>query len=370
MKGSDIIKYLEKWSPKAVAWQKDNVGLQVGSEESEVKNIFLCLELTDDALKDAIKKKCNFIITHHPLIFQPIKSLDFSHDKNSKLIRQIIKNDLTVYSAHTNLDFTKDGVSYQLAKALGLKKIKFLKFSDSNQFKLVTFVPFESVSKISKAIFEAGAGKIGDYTKCSYRVEGTGTFEGSENTNPVIGTALKFEEVKEMKLEVLVDSWNLRKVISALLKNHPYEEPAYDVYPLSNENVNYGFGAIGELEKEMTVKSFLNKVRKNINPNFNYCKGKDNTIKTVAVCGGSGIELLSSAIANRADAFITADIKYHAFHDAEGKILLIDAGHYETEIFSLTGIKEKLEKFLLTENSKIKVKIFGGSTNPVQYYKN
>jgi dinuclear metal center YbgI/SA1388 family protein len=370
MKGSEIIKYLEKWSPKAIAWQKDNVGLQIGSEESEVKKIFLCLELTDDALREAIKKKCNFIITHHPLIFLPIKSLDFSHDKNSKLIQQIIKNDLTVYSAHTNLDFTKDGVSYQLAKALKLKKIKFLKHSDNNQFKLVCFVPVESVAKISQAIFEAGAGTIGDYEKCSYRVDGTGTFKGFENTNPVIGTALKFEEVKEIRLEAIVESWNLRSVISALLKNHPYEEPAFDVYPLSNENVNYGFGAIGELEAVMSIKSFLNEVRKRVNPNFRYCEGKNNKIKTIAVCGGSGIELLPEALAKGADVFITADIKYHTFHEAERKILLIDAGHYETEIFSLTAIKDKLEKFFHIEKLKIEVEIINSTTNPVRYYKN
>jgi dinuclear metal center YbgI/SA1388 family protein len=370
MKGLEIIKYLEDWSPKAVAWQKDNVGLQVGSAESEVKKIFLCLELTERALKEAINKKCNLIITHHPLIYQPIKSIDYSQDKNSKLIQQIIKNDITIYSAHTNLDFTKDGVSFQLAKTLGLKKIKFLKNLEGGQFKIVVFVPVESLIKVSEALFEAGAGIIGEYSKCSYRLKGKGTFEGSENTNPAIGTALKYEEVNEERLEMIVDSWKLRNVISVLLKTHPYEEPAYDIYSLSNENINFGYGAIGELDNEIATRTFLKMVETKINSDFRFGKGKSDKIKTVAVCGGDGSELLPAAISKGADAFITADIKYHTFHDAEGKILLIDAGHYETEIFCLGGIKTKLEKLFQIKKSKIKIEIFRGSTNPIQFYKN
>ncbi|MCX6151144.1 MAG: Nif3-like dinuclear metal center hexameric protein [Ignavibacteriales bacterium] len=370
MKGNGIITYLENWSPKAIAWQKDNVGLQVGSAEEEVQGILLCLELTESALKEAIKKRCNFIITHHPLIFQPIKSLNFTQDKTSKLIQELIKNNITLYSAHTNLDFTKDGVSYQLAKALSLTKIKFLKNLDSNQFKLVTFVPKENLLKLSNALFEAGAGKIGEYNKCSYRLEGKGTFEGSENSQPVIGSAMKFEEVDEVRLEMILDQWNLRNVITALLKNHPYEEPAYDVYPLANENLNYGMGAIGELENEMEYKSFLKYVEEKIGGNFRFCKGNGDKIKTVAVCGGSGSDLLSAAISKEADAFIAADVKYHTFHDAEDKILLIDAGHYETEIFILYKIKDKLDRFLQTEKPRIKTVIFKRTTNPVHFYKN
>jgi dinuclear metal center YbgI/SA1388 family protein len=370
MKGLDIIKYLEDWAPKGIAWEKDNPGLQIGSVEYEVKNVFLCLELTGEALNEAINKKCNLIITHHPLLFHPIKSLNFTKDKNSQIIEKIIKNDIVVYSAHTNLDFTKDGVSFQLAKALSLNNVRFIKNLDSNQFKLVVFVPENNLEHLTSALFDAGAGIIGEYKKCSFRVGGKGTFEGSANSNPAIGSALNYEEINEVRLETIVYSWKLKNVISALLKNHPYEEPAYDVYPLSNENVNYGMGAVGELKDEMSLNSFLRYVKERISSNFRYCNGKGDKIKKVAVCGGSGSELLPAAIASRADAFITADIKYHTFQDAEGRILLIDAGHFETEIFSLSAIKEKLDILLANNKSGIRVKIFKGTTNPVRFYKN
>ena len=370
MRGSDIIKYLEDWAPKGIAWEKDNPGLQIGSVECEVKNVFLCLELTEEALNEAVNKKCNLIITHHPLIFHPIKALNFTKDKNSQIIEKIIKNDIVVYSAHTNLDFTKDGVSFQLAKILGLNNIRFIKNQDSNQFKLVVFVPENALENLSRALFDAGAGIIGEYKKCSFRLEGKGTFEGSVKTNPSVGSALKYEEVNEIRLEMIVASWKLKNVIASLLKNHPYEEPAYDIYPLSNENVNYGMGAAGELKNEMSPNTFLRYFKDKLNSNFRYCNGDGNKIKKVAVCGGSGSELLPVAISEGADAFITADIKYHTFHDAEGKILLIDAGHYETEIFSLKAIKEKLEEFLADNKSKVRIEIYKGTTNPVHYYKN
>jgi dinuclear metal center YbgI/SA1388 family protein len=370
MKGQDIIKYLEDWAPKDVAWEKDNPGLQIGSGDREVKNVFLCLELTGDALNEAINKKCNFILTHHPIIFNPIKKLDFNKDKNSQIIEKVIKNDIIVYSAHTNLDFTFGGVSFQLAKCLNLINIRFLKNLNCDQLKLVVFVPENYVEMLSQSLFNAGAGTIGEYKKCSFRTHGKGTFEGSKDTNPHVGSALKFEEIDEIRLEMILDSWKLKDVINALLKNHPYEEPAFDLYPLSNENSNYGMGTIGELKDEMSQNSFLHYVKDKIRNNFRYSNGTGNKIKKVAVCGGSGSELLPAAIANGADAFITADIKYHTFHKAEGQILLIDAGHYETEIFSLKAIKEKLDTFLSDNKSKIKVEIFKGTTNPVHFYKN
>ena len=370
MKGKDIIKYLEEWVPKGIAWEKDNPGLQIGSEEYEVKNVFLCLELTGEALNEAIIKKCNLIITHHPLIFHPIKTLNINKDKNHQIIAKVIKNDILVYSAHTNLDFTKDGVSFQLAKVLGLNNVSFIKNLDGNQFKLVVFVPENALENLSSALYNAGAGIIGEYKKCSFRMEGRGTFEGSENTNPSVGSPLNYEEVNEVRLEMIIDSWKLKNVISALMKNHPYEEPAYDIYPLFNGNVNYGMGVIGELKEEMPINLFLRYIKQRLCSNFRYGSGKGNNIKKVAVCGGSGSELLTAAIANGADAFITADIKYHTFQDAEGKILLVDAGHYETEIHSLNAIKERLDKFIKENKSKIKVERFNGTTNPVHFYKN
>ncbi len=365
----ELINYLEEWAPRGAAWERDNVGLMVGTEKSEVKKIFLCLELNPKALDEAIRQKCNLIITHHPFIFRPIKKINYSRDTKSELLRLLIKNDISLYSAHTNLDFTVDGVSYSLARKLGLKNIKFLKNEEANQFKLVVFVPSNKVQSVADAMFEAGAGEIGNYSKCSFSSGGTGTFEGDENSNPAIGKKESFEEVEEIRLEVLVHSWKLNSVIKALLKAHPYEEPAYDIYPLKNKNVNYGYGAIGQLDKSLSRKEFLDLVVKKLNcKNLRYTENKGR-IRNVAVCGGAGADLINDAIRANADAFVTADIKYHDFEEANGKILLVDAGHYETEVHILDVLKKRIQNFYKEKNKKIEVIKFRGSTNPVKFYK-
>ncbi|MDR3625545.1 MAG: Nif3-like dinuclear metal center hexameric protein [Ignavibacteriaceae bacterium] len=366
----EIIKYIEEWAPKEIAWQKDNVGLQIGSVDRKIKNILLCLELTNEVIDDAIKKGCNLIVSHHPLLFSPLKRIDLQNDKNSKLIERLIKKDITLYSAHTNLDFTKGGVSFELAKVLKLKNIDFLSRAKSNQYKLAVFVPAEYIEKVADAIFEAGGGKIGGYNNCSFRTSGTGTFKGSANSNPAIGEMGKYEKVNEVKLEVLVDSWKVKQVLAALFKSHPYEEVAYDIYPLENSG-NYGAGAIGELESPLSKTDFLKFISTQIKvKNFRYVDCPKNKIKKVAVCGGAGSDLLNEAIYANADAFITADIKYHLFHDAKGKILLVDAGHYETEIHSLNELKRRLTHFIGINNSNIKIFKFNGSTNPIIFYNN
>lgn len=364
----EIIKYLEDWAPKEIAWQNDNVGIQVGNTNKRVTNILIGLELTPDVLTQAIKKNCNLIITHHPLIFRPIKKLEVNKDPDSKLIEKLIKKDITLYSAHTNLDFTKHGVSFQLAKKLGLKNITFLQNLKANQYKLSVFIPCTHVEKVSSAIFSAGAGIIGEYSSCSFRSEGQGTFKGSPISNPVIGLRGKYEKVEEIKLEVLLDSWKLNDVLKSMFAVHPYEEPAYDIYPLENYNINYGAGAIGNFEKSLTLSETLSLIsRKLRTKNLRYASGSTRRVKKVAVCGGSGSDLISEAINKGADAFITADIKYHSFHFAIEKILLIDAGHYETEIPIIDELHRRISK-LVKETSKIKVLKFNGNTNPVNFY--
>jgi dinuclear metal center YbgI/SA1388 family protein len=368
MTGKEIIKYLEEWAPKSIAWEKDNVGLQVGDPEIRIKNILLSLDLKTEVIETAIKDNCNLIITHHPLLYYPLKNLDFSKSNRAIMIEMLIKNNITLYSAHTNLDFTKHGVSFQLAKKLGLKDIRFLKNLKENQFKLSVFVPLTHIDKVAEAIHQAGGGVIGEYSHCSFRTTGTGTFRGSLESNPSIGKKDVVESVEEVKLEVLVDQWKLNQVISSMKNTHPYEEVAYDIFPLQNENVNYGIGAIGELIESMEINQFLEFVSSKLKTtHLRFNKGEKNKIKSVAVCGGSGGELLDETIKQNADAFITADLKYHTFQDAEGKILLIDAGHYETEVPILDEIKIRLESFL-NENKKIKVLKFKGSTNPIVFY--
>ncbi len=365
---TDLIKYMEDWAPPGVAWERDNVGLQVGSGKTKVKNILLSLELNEEVLNEAISKNCNFIFTHHPFIFNPIKKLDFDKDEKSSLIEKLIKNDITVFSAHTNLDFTKEGVSFELANVIGLEKQQFLANQESNQFKLVAFVPKENLDEVSKAIFEAGGGIIGEYSNCSYRLQGHGTFLSSENANPAIGEKETLQKVDEIRLEVLVDSWKINKVTKALISAHPYEEPAFDVYPLKNKNVNYGYGVIGILAAPMNTEDFLTHVCKTLKTDsVRHSIVNNDTISKVAVCGGSGSDLLKKAIKLKADAFVTADIKYHSFEEAKDKILFVDAGHYETEIHVLNIVQKKLKKFI--NDNEINIYKFEGSTNPVKFFK-
>jgi dinuclear metal center YbgI/SA1388 family protein len=366
---NEVIKYIEKWAPKEICWIKDNPGIQVGSGKIKVKNILLSLDANIKVVDEAVNKGCNFIITHHPLIFNPLRRIETSSGGIAAIIEKLIKNDITLYSAHTNLDYTKNGVSFALAKALKLNNIRFLTKIKSRQFKFTLFVPEKDLEKVAAAIFNAGGGEIGDYTNCSFRTPGTGTFKGNSESNPSIGRKGEFVKTPEIKLEVIVDSWNLSKVISAVKETHPYEEPAYDIIPLENLSVNYGIGAVGNLKQSLKRNDFLKHVSENLKSSslrFSDLSGKNKMISSVAVCGGSGSEYFDDAVSAGADAFITADVKYHAFQEAGEKILMIDAGHYETEIFSLNEVKKKLDGFL--REKKIKVLKFSGSTNPVSFY--
>lgn len=368
MKCKEVIEFIEDWAPKGIAWKADNTGFQLGYKENEISNIMLSLDLNEKVIKESVKKNCNLIITHHPLLFNPVKSLDFEHDGRSGLIRMLIKNDISLYSAHTNLDFTKDGVSFQLAKKLNLQKIRFLKNLEEDLLKLAVFVPASHLEEVAESIHHAGGGIIGEYSHCSFRTAGTGTFRGSEISKPAAGSRGKLELVEEIKLEALIEIWKVEQVISALKKSHPYEEVAYDLFSLKNKNINYGIGAIGEFNDPMKKDDFLKHISKSLKvENLRFVNGANKQIKTVAACGGSCSELINDAISNKADAFITADIKYHTFLDAEGKLLLVDAGHYETEIPVLDEIERRLKKYI-GQKSKVKIFKFKGSPNPRHFF--
>jgi dinuclear metal center YbgI/SA1388 family protein len=370
MKCIEIIKNIENWAPTEIAWQKDNVGLQIGDTDKQVKNILLCLEVNDNVVEEALNNKCNLIISHHPFFFSPLKKIDIKTDSNSRIIQKIIKHDIILYSAHTNLDYTKDGVSYKLAEKLELQNINFLVNLKSNQYKLSVFVPEDACEKAAEAIFKAGGGVMGEYSRYSFRTSGKGTFKGSEKSRPTTGKQEEYKSVDEVKLEVLIDRWKLNSVLSELKRVHPYEEIAYDLIPLDNPNVNYGIGAVGDLAKDYTLNDFLSHLAHKLTiKNFRYNDGNKGYIRKVAVCGGAGSEYYRDAISKNCDAFITADIKYHTFLEAEGEILLIDAGHYETEIFSLKEIKKRIT-LQLSNNNDIKVYLYSGSTNPVIFYNN
>ncbi len=368
MQCKEIIKYLEQWAPKGVAWERDNVGLQIGNPESIIKNIMLSVDLTDKVIEQARTKNCNLIITHHPVFFHHLKRLNFSNDKISMQVEKVVKNNINIYSAHTNLDFTKEGVSFQLAKKLQLNNIRFLKNLSTNQVKLAVFVPGSHINKVAEAIHSAGGGIIGEYSHCGFRTKGMGTFKGSDKSNPAFGVSGELETVEEIKLEVVVDEWKINEVINAMNTAHPYEEVAYDLIVLKNDNVNYGIGAGGELSEPISVKEFLSLVSSRLQTNnLRYTNSKKNKIKSVAVCGGSCSELLGEVTYKNFDAFVTADIKYHEFGYADGKILLVDAGHYETELPVMDEVKKRLNS-LFGNDKKNKVYKYKGTTNPIIFY--
>lgn len=355
MKNKEIFDYLESCSPKGIAWENDNVGLQIGNANADVKGILLTLDISPDVIDKAIKERLNLIISHHPLFFHTFRRIDTQSIKG-KIIEKVLQNGLTIYSAHTNLDFSKDGVSFALAKKIGLEKISFLENAPETQYKLVTFVPEKYVDNLLNKLSEAGAGIIGNYTHCSYQLKGQGTFFGQENTNPAIGEKGKLEKVEEIRLEMIFEKWNLNKILKTLLANHPYEEPAYDIYPLQNRNVNYGFGALGYLKEKIDINLFVKLVKQKLKaPSIKYTAGRKRFIEKVAICGGSGSDLISKAISEECDAFVTSDIKYHTFLDYGDSIALIDAGHFYTEVVILDELKKRLEEFF--NRNKLKIKI-------------
>ncbi len=365
MKIKEVSNFIENFAPKKIAWEKDNIGFQVGNPNENLKNILLALDLKDDVVSSAKKLNCNLIVTHHPLIFQPLKSV-LENSFPGNLISKLLKNKITLYTAHTNLDFTNCGVNFALAKKLELENIKsFIPFKHKLK-KIVVFVPIEYVEKVMNTMAKFGAGKISNYENCSFQTQGVGTFQGNKNTNPFAGEKNKLEKVNEIRIEMIAFEWNVEKIISAMIDAHPYEEVAYDIYPLENTIPNYGIGTTGELKKSLSKIEFLKFVKNKLNTkHLKYSNGKSNVIKKIALVSGSGSEFLQTAIQNSFDAFITSDISYHKFHDAENKILLVDAGHFETEVIILNNLKKFLKKNLHQNN---KIFIYKNSTSAIEWF--
>ena len=364
---ADIERAIEAWAPLWTAWERDNVGLQVGDRSRRVSKVLVALDITEKIIAEAISQKADLIVSHHPLLFRPLKAVTTSDETGNMVLRLAEKN-IAVYSAHTNLDFTKHGVSFALAEALGLKNIGFLAPLKGTLEKIVVFVPEQHVDRVAEAMSGAGAGVIGEYSSCSFRVSGAGTFRGSPNSKPVLGKAGKLETVEEIRLEMIAPRAMVSFIVAAMKRVHPYEEAAYDVYPLENENPNFGMGAIGDLPKGLPLKVFLQRVKQSLKAEaVRYTVGASRTIARVAVCGGSGSDLLQTAVSAGADAFVTADVRYHTYHSAEGRIALVDAGHYETEQVILKPLAERLRQAARLNNERLIVNITKFSTNPAHY---
>ncbi len=344
----EIMAIMETLAPPELAAEWDNVGLLLGDPEKEVRRILVALDVTPEVVEEAGSRGANLIISHHPLFFRPWKNLRFDCGQGA-LIRRLIQEDIMVYSAHTNLDFAALGVSYHLAVKLGLEDIEILKPTyQERYYKLVTFVPAEAESQVREAICAAGAGWIGNYSHCTFRIPGTGTFLPLAGTNPYIGQEGKLEEVKEYRLETILPRERLPEVLQALHKAHPYEEVAYDIYPLANEGPAQGIGRLGQLPQPVSLQELALTVKKELGVERVVVVGdSERKIKKVAVCGGAGSDMIETARVKGAEVLVTGDIKYHEARRAlELGLALIDAGHFATERVIVPALVQYLQEEL------------------------
>jgi dinuclear metal center YbgI/SA1388 family protein len=364
MKIKEITQSLETFAPASLQESYDNAGLIVGDEETECSGIITSLDVTENVVKEAVKKNCNLIVAHHPIIFKGIKKLNGKNYVERTVI-SAIKNDVAIYAIHTNLDNVAEGVNKMIADKLHLTNCKVLLPKENTLQKLVTFCPLHYAEEVRKALFTAGAGAIGKYDECSFNVDGSGTFRAGEGTNPFVGNIGERHLENETRIEVIFPSFIQKRIINALKEAHPYEEVAYYVHSLENVQENIGSGLTGELEAPISEKELLKKLQSSFNVSIiKYTPFLEKPVTKVAVCGGAGIFLLPNAIAAGAQAYITSDIKYHEFFDADNQILLCDIGHYESEQFTIDLLTEFLQKkfpnfaVLKTETN----------TNPVRYF--
>ena len=363
MKIKDITNHLETIAPLSFQEPYDNSGLIVGSPEDEIKKALICLDCIEEVVDEAIGENCQLIIAHHPIVFSGIKKFN-GNDYVQRTIIKAIKNNIAIYAIHTNLDNVHVGVNQKICDKLEVFNTDIL-FPKKNLYKkLFTFCPVKHADKVRNALFESGAGKIGDYDNCSFNSEGKGTFRASKNTSPFVGTIDSLHHESETKIEVVFPHYLENKIVTQLLSAHPYEEVAYDIVSLENYSNNIGSGMIGELENEMEVSEFLNRIKTIMKTDsIRYTKPHKTKIKKVAVCGGSGSFLLHMAIKNNADIFITSDFKYHQFFDANNQIIIADIGHYESEQFTIELISELIvEKF-----PKFALRFSKLNTNPINY---
>lgn len=364
MKIKEIIDTLEEIAPLSLQETYDNAGLITGNPDDEFKAAILAVDTIEDVVEEAIKKGANLIISHHPIIFSGIKKLNGKNYIERTIIKAI-KNDIAIYAAHTNMDNVAIGVNDKICEKLALKDCKILSPQKGILKKLVTFVPIRQIDMVRKAVFEAGAGHIGNYDSCSYNLSGKGSFRALEGSNPFVGNKGEVHFEEEIRFETIFPKHKQSQIIKALIKSHPYEEVAYDIYPLDNVYANTGAGMIGELENALSEKEFLNIIKKVFNVAcIRHTELLNKDIKKVAVCGGSGSFLLSDAINQSADIFITGDFKYHQFFDAEKRIIIADIGHYESEQYT----KELFYDILTKKFPTFAFYFSEINTNPVKYY--
>jgi dinuclear metal center YbgI/SA1388 family protein len=366
----EIISVLEEMAPLAYAEDFDNVGLLVGNQELEATGVLVCHDALESVIDEAIVKKCNLVVCFHPILFSGLKKITGKNYVERAVIKAI-KNDIAIYAVHTALDNHQDGVNKIFADALGLTKTKILIPKQNFIRKLVTYTIPENAEQLRNSLFDEGAGSIGNYENCSFNSKGIGTYMGNEHSNPEIGERFEFVENEEIKIEVTFEKHLENKILKALFKNHVYEEVAYEIYDLQNKNQNIGLGMIGELSVPMDETAFLNFVKDKMqSEGIRHSAFLGKPIKKVAVLGGSGSFAIKNAIQAEADVFLTADLKYHQFYEAENQLLLADIGHFESERYTKNYIVDFLRKKILNFAPSLpagRIVLSEENTNPVKY---
>lgn len=363
MKIKEVISILETMAPLAYAEDFDNVGLLVGDPEDKTTGVLVCHDALENVIDEAISKNCNMVVCFHPILFSGLKKIT---GKNyvERAILKAIKNDIAIYAVHTALDNHQNGVNKIFCDALGLKNTKILVPKENFIQKLITYTIPENHQQLRNALFNAGAGNIGNYENCSFNSQGIGSYQGNEKSNPEIGERGEFVENAEIKIEVTFEKHLQGKILKALFSNHVYEEVAYEIYDLKNTHQNIGLGMIGELETEMPEKEFLQLVKNKMKADgIRHSEYLGKPIKKVALLGGSGSFAIKKAIQAGADAFLTADLKYHQFYEAENQLLLADIGHYESERYTKNYIVDYLTKKI----PNFAIILSEENTNPVKY---
>ena len=359
----EIIRHLESRAPLSLQESYDNAGLLTGERNAEVTGILISLDMTEAVLDEAAALGCNLIIAHHPIIFGGLKKLTGSNHVERTVIKAI-RQHIALYAIHTNLDNIAGGVNAMIAEQIGLTNTRVLQPKRQFLRKLITFAPQANAGDVRFALFEAGAGEIGHYDHCSFNTEGTGTFRGDETTNPFVGRQGEDREEPEVRIEVIFPAHLELQLLKALFRAHPYEEVAYDVITLENAWQEAGSGLLGVLPEPMEEMAFLQMLRDRMQAGgIRYTRLTGRPVSRVAVCGGAGSFLLRDAIMAHADAFVTADLKYHQFFDADGHLLMADIGHYESEQY--TG--QLISRMLREKFPNFAVHLSKVNTNPVNY---
>ncbi len=359
----DVINYLEKLAPLHYAEDFDNVGLLVGNKTDKVKGVLVTLDTLESVVDEAIEKKCNLIVSFHPIIFNGLKKINGT-TYVERVVIKAIQNNIAIFAIHTALDNCIQGVNNIICDTLNISNRKILIPQHGTIKKLTTYVPTENAAQLRSNLFKSGAGTIGNYENCSFNTEGTGTYKGNEDSSPVKGKKGELHHEKETQISVTFQKHLETKILKALFEHHPYEEVAFEVTTLDNYNESIGMGMVGELKNEMKTEDFLTFIKQKMNVSvIKHSKIIKKTVKRIAVLGGSGSFAIQAAKSAKADVFVTSDLKYHDFFSAEDQILLADIGHYESEQFT----KNFLADYLSKKFTNFAVVLATTNTNPVKY---